>query len=108
MSVLATLLELAGIPVPSGLDGESLAPDLREPQRTRDTTIYSEYALGSPHAKAMIRHGDFKYNYYTNDLPELYNLREDPEEMHNLAILPANKAQMEDLQHRLFTWHKPA
>ena len=36
----------------------------------------------------MIRRGDFKYNYYKNDTPELYDLREDPKEMRNLALEP--------------------
>jgi choline-sulfatase len=103
VGVVATLLELAGVDIPQGLDGSSLAGDLREPGRTRETTIYAEYALGSPHAKGMIRQGDFKYSYYKDDTPELYNLREDPKEMHNLAP-SAKSAEMERL---LFDWHKP-
>ena len=108
VSVAATLLELAGVEVPTGLDGESLVPDLREPQRLRDTTIYSEYALQSPRAKGMIRQGDFKYSYYKSDTPELYNLRDDPKEMKNLALLPAYKTRAEELQQKLFAWHKPS
>ena len=108
VGVVATLLELAGIPVPSGLDGASLVPDLRQPQKTRDSTVFSEYALGSPRAKAMIRSGDFKYCYYANDTPELYNLRDDPKEMNNLAQAPAQQSRIEDLQAQLFKWHKPA
>jgi choline-sulfatase len=104
VGVVATLLELVGVDIPSGLDGASLVRDLREPGQTRDTTIYAEYALGSPHAKGMIRQGDFKYSYYKDDTPELYNLRDDPKEMHNLA--PSPKAA--EMEQQLFAWHKPA
>src|SRR5262249_30790358 len=86
VQVLPTLLELCGLPAVSGLDGASLLPDLREPGRTRDTTVFAEYNLRNPRAKYMIRRGDFKYNYYVNDIAELFNLRQDPKEMRNLAL----------------------
>ena len=35
--------------------------------------------------KYMIRDGDSKYTFWLHDSPELYDLRKDPEEMHNLA-----------------------
>jgi choline-sulfatase len=107
VSVLQTLLELTDVPEPAGLDGESFVHDLREPGHTRDTIVYSEYALGSPRAKGMIRQGDFKYSYYKDDLPELYNLREDPKEMRNLAQIPAFSRNVKVLQTKLFEWHKP-
>ena len=43
--LMPTLLDLCGLAAPSGLDGESLAADLREPERTRDTTVYAESDL---------------------------------------------------------------
>ena len=81
--------------------------DLREPGRTRDTTVFSEYNLRNPRAKYMIRRGDFKYNYYVNDMAELYNLREDPQEMRNLAPEAASAPKVEELKAQLFAWHKP-
>ena len=59
--VMPTILEICGVPLPSGIDGESLVRDLRQPSATRQTTVYSEYALQSPRAKYMIRRGDYKY-----------------------------------------------
>jgi len=49
--VMATIMEICGVPVPSGIDGKSLMRDLRQPTATRQTTVYSEYALHSPQAK---------------------------------------------------------
>ncbi len=106
--LMPTLLELCGLPTPSGLDGESMTADLREPDRARAKTVYSEYALGSPHAKSMIREGDFKYVSYVGDMPELYDLRHDPDEMKNLALLPAHKGKADEMEAKLFAWHKPA
>ena len=108
VQVLPTLLELCGLPVPAGLDAASMAADLREPSRTRDNTVYAEYNLRNPRAKYMIRSGDFKFNWYLSDTPELYNLREDPHEMKNLAALPAHRAKAEELKARIFAWNPGA
>jgi len=102
-----TLLDLCGLPVPSGLDGGSLRADLTEPGRTRATTVFSEYNLRKPVAKYMIRQGDFKFNYYVNDIPELYNLRTDPKEMRNLAALPQYAGKVAELKDALFHWYTP-
>ncbi|MBI3470960.1 MAG: sulfatase-like hydrolase/transferase, partial [Candidatus Solibacter usitatus] len=104
VQLFATLSELCGLGAPAGLDGDSLAADLREPARTRDTTVYAEYALRSPRAKYMIRRGDFKYNHYTSDTPELYNLREDPGETRNLAPLPAYRETVEEMKRQVLAW----
>lgn len=106
-SVVPTLLDLCGVAAPSNLDGESLVQDLREPDRTRDTAAFAEFNLTNPKAKYMIRYGDFKYNYYVNDIAELFNLREDPKEMKNLALLPEHRDKVEEMKARLFAWHKP-
>jgi choline-sulfatase len=107
VQVLPTLLDLCGLPPVSGLDGPSLTPDLREPAKTRDTTVFSEFNLRNPRAKYMIRRGDYKYNYYVNDMAELYNLREDPKEMRNLALEPASASKVAEMKAQLFAWHKP-
>jgi choline-sulfatase len=107
VQVFSTLTELCGVPTPSGLDGTSLAPCLREPSRTLNTQVFAEYNLRTPRAKYMLRRGDFKFNYYVNDIPELFNLREDPKEMRNLAGLPEHKGKVEEMKAQLFAWHQP-
>ncbi len=107
VQALPALLELCGIPVPSGLDGESLVDSLRKPGRRKDTTVFSEYNLTTPNAKYMVRYGDLKYIYYVNDIDQLFNLREDPHEMMNLAGLPRYKKTVEDMRARLFAWYRP-
>jgi choline-sulfatase len=108
VSVVPTLLDLCGVDIPVGLDGESLTPDLHTPQQTRETVVYSEYGLHSKYAKAMLRAGDFKYMTYAHDAPDqMFNLREDPEEMNNLAIQPAFAAKAAEMKTKLDTWHAP-
>ena len=107
VDALPTLLELCELPPPSGLDGASFTPDLRDPAKTRDTTVFAEYNLRNPRAKYMIRRGDFKYNYYVHDMAELYNLREDPREMRNLALEPSSAGKVAEMKAQLFSWHKP-
>ncbi|MBI3696076.1 MAG: sulfatase-like hydrolase/transferase, partial [Acidobacteria bacterium] len=95
VQVFPTLTELCGLSTPPGLDGSSFAANLREPSKTLDSTVFAEFNLNTPRAKYMIRRGDFKYSYYVNDTPELYNLREDPKEMKNLAGLAEYRAKAE-------------
>ena len=107
VQVFPTLTELCGLSTPPTLDGRSFADNLRLPGRTLDTTVFAEYALNTPRAKYMIRRGDFKFNFYVSDTPELYNLRNDPQEMKNLAPLPEYKSKVEEMKAQLFAWHKP-
>ena len=56
----------------------------------------------------MIREGELKYTYWVRDMPELYDLRSDPLELHNLAEHPEYQATIERLRDTLFAWHRPA
>jgi len=106
VDIAATLGELVGARPPQPTDGRSFVADLRAPEQTRDTVVYSEYNLGTPRAKYMIRRGDWKYNEYTGDIAELFNLREDPLELRNLALVPEYKAKAEELKQQLSAWRK--
>jgi choline-sulfatase len=107
VDIAPTLAELTGLRAPNKTDGHSFVGDLRAPAKTRDTTVFSEYNLGNPRAKYMIRHGEWKYNYFIHDMAELFNLREDPEEMRNLAALPEFQTKVEEMKEQLFAWYQP-
>jgi len=89
--ILPSLIELAGgdpTDLACDIDGQSfvsLAAGKAEPERV----TYAEYcAEGSIGPLLMIRQGDYKFNYSDVDPLQLFNLREDPLELRNLAALP--------------------
>jgi choline-sulfatase len=102
-----TLAELCGLQAPNRPDGRSFLADLRNPRETRNTAVFSEYNLGNPRAKYMIREGPWKYNFYTHDIAELFDLEKDPEELRNLAALPEFQKKAEELKSRIFSWYHP-
>jgi len=106
VDLLPTLAELCGVPLP-GLDGTSLVPQLRNPGAQRDQPVFAEYNLRTPRAKYMIRRGDYKYTFQVNDMPELYDLKSDPDEMDNLALAPQSRPRVEALKNELFAWYRP-
>lgn len=107
VGLLATIAELAEVPISSAIDGRSFAAQVRNPPAPRDESVFAEYNLRTPAAKYMIRDGDSKYTFWTHDMPELYNLRTDPLEMNNLALTPENRDTVAHLREKLFAWYKP-
>jgi arylsulfatase A-like enzyme len=97
--------------VKDGLDGVDIAPLLRQSGKIdRDELFwhyphYQHYQLGGTIPYSAIRKGDFKYIEYHDDTPaELYNLKDDLGEQHNLASSMPDKVK--DLRNRLHAWRK--
>jgi choline-sulfatase len=107
VQLLPTFCDLCGVAPPAGIDGDTLMADLRQPDRTRETSIFAEYALRTRQEKYMLRRGDWKYTFRVNDMPELYDLKKDPLEMNNLALLSEYKGKTEELKRELFAFHTP-
>ncbi len=87
--IMPTLLELAGLPVPETVDGVSLAPYLRghEPGYVREY-LHGEHILRGQSLQ-WLTDGEFKYLWGSaKGIEELFDLRNDPDELHNLAPLP--------------------
>lgn len=107
IGLLPTLAELCDVPVSSPIDGQSFAEQLRDPGTLRSRPVFAEFALRTRRAKYMLRNGDYKYTFWTHDMPELYNLATDPKEMNNLAIQPEYQDKVAQLKSQLFAWYKP-
>lgn len=90
VDVMPTLLDLLGVPVPSGVQGQSLTSGKRK------TAVFSEF----PTIK-MARTREWKLVHYTRAKHgELYHLTEDPHELFNLwddAKYAGARAEMEGI-----------
>jgi arylsulfatase A-like enzyme len=96
---LPTLLEMAGLPVPPGLDGVSLAALLtgRGPAPERPLFWhFPHYTNQGSRPSGAMRDGNWMLvDYYDADQAELYDLRADLAEHHDLAKRePARLARM--------------
>ncbi len=84
-----TLVELCGIkPPPGGLDGQSLVPLLRDPQRATGRAVVSTF-FGEHFS---VRDERWRYIRYGDGTEELYDHQSDPNEWHNQASNPEHAA----------------
>ena len=65
--------------------GRSIAEIACEPDMPDRLALSEYHAVGSENAAYMLASADFKYHYYVGLEPELFDLRQDPEEALNLA-----------------------
>lgn len=84
LDMYPTLVELAGLPARTDLEGLSLAPQLRDAQAPRERPALTSHNQGN-HA---VRSEDWRYIVYADGSEELYDLRTDPREWNNLASKP--------------------
>jgi arylsulfatase A-like enzyme len=101
-----TMLDLAGLPAPAGMQGRSLMPLVRD-QRPSDwrTDFFYEHHFGPailPPSEG-VRTERWAYIRWINQKPlieELFDLQSDPLEGHNLAADPAHAATLAHLRDR--------
>jgi arylsulfatase A-like enzyme len=105
-----TLLAMAGLEPSTTMQGESLVPLLKgeRPKRWRDAIYYHYQESGSSRTQHRvakhygIRTERHKLIYvYEHNQFELYNLKEDPGEMRNLASNAAHAVTLKQLKGRL-------
>ncbi len=93
-----TLLELAGLPEDNRADGDSLVPQLKNPDRERPTPALMTYGKGN-HA---VRTERWRYICYADGTEELYDHEVDPDEWTNVALKPENLTVLEEHRRWLF------
>ena len=87
IDVFPTLVELCGLPENSHLEGLSLEPQLNDSATPRDRPAITSSYSGN-HA---VRTRDWRLIVYEDGAEELYDHRNDPDELRNLASDPAHK-----------------
>jgi uncharacterized sulfatase len=104
MDIMPTLLESVGLSVPGDLDGTSLLDAvLDRTQRRRRQELYLEFhGLRFLYSqRALVTDDGWKYIFTPGDRDEIYNLKDDPAEMHNLRFDPAVASKAAELQERI-------
>ncbi len=83
----ATFWEIAGCEAPEGMVGRSLLPILRDdmPEDWRDEMHLQFNGVEVYYTQRTVFTKDWKYVYNAFDYDEMYDLRSDPHEMHNLV-----------------------
>ena len=103
-----TFLELAGVEVPSDIHGRSMLPLLRgeHPKDWRKALYYHFYEYPAEHMVKRhygVRTDRYKLIHFYNDIDvwELYDLQNDPQELHNLYGQKEYEAVVADLKQQL-------
>ena len=103
-----TFLELAGAEIPDDIQGVSLVPLLKgeHPDTWRDALYYHFYEYPAEHMVKRhygIRTDRYKLIHFYNDIDEweLFDLRSDPQELHNLYGQKGYETVTKDLKSRL-------
>jgi arylsulfatase A-like enzyme len=102
--VFPTLLDLAGLSVPTGLCGASLSPFVhgRAPATWRDAHLAMCNGTELWARQRILRTARWTYAWNGFDEDELYDRTSDPGELRNLAADPAHQAVLRQLSAR--TW----
>ncbi|QDS94337.1 Arylsulfatase [Roseimaritima multifibrata] len=101
----ATFLDWAGVPVPAKYQGQSLQPIVagKKPADWRTETFHEHFAVRNRiPAFEGLRNDRFKYvRYFDNDQYEfLHDLKNDPDELQNLAHDPAHAETLAAMRKR--------
>ncbi len=115
-----TLVELAGLSLPSGLEGTSMVPLLDDPQRSWKQAVFTQFPRPAYYKKKFnamgysVRTEEFHYIEWI-DLKkkqpiaiELYDHRSDPYELTNLANKKQQQSNVKKLSQHLKNGWKAA
>jgi arylsulfatase A-like enzyme len=92
--IYPSAVELAGGKTPASLDGKSLAPVMQGKQKTVRDTIFLAYR----DVQRAVRKDDWKLIRYPKvNYTQLFNLRDDPDELKNLAMDPAQTKKVREM-----------
>ena len=97
IDIYPTLLDLAGLPAKSDLEGRSLKSALESPDARSDRAILCVFAPEN----YSLRSTDYHYIQYGDGSEELYDMKADPHEFANLAAGEKYEALLTRFRSRL-------
>jgi len=105
IDVPATILDLAGVKIPAAYQGKSLVPIVsgKEKSMNRDTVLIEHlWEFENIPPSEGVRTAGWKYMRYINDksFEELYNLKNDPKEIDNLATKPEYQKVVQEFRRK--------
>ena len=99
--VFPTLAGLCNLPAPEGVDGKSLVPVIQGETDHVRTSLFTAYR----HTVRAVRTDEWKLiRYPERDYSQLFNLKDDPLELNNLAGDPAYQSKQEELKQMILDW----
>ena len=101
LDMYRTVLDIAGLAAEHEAHGASWLP-LARGERDDAREVFCEYhGVGFRGAYYVLMRGDWKYTWYEYYPPTLYNLKDDPREMHDLAGDADQADRLKDFDRRL-------
>jgi arylsulfatase A-like enzyme len=101
LDIYRTLAELCGLPLPAGVEGESLVPLLNEPEATWNRPAYSVWSEdGATLHGVAVRTEQWRYAEFGPagvNGAMLFDRQKDPDEVTNLAHDPAQASVIAEL-----------
>ncbi len=99
IDIAPTILDYMGIPIPVLLEGKSLCPQIADTSVTTNDYAHIEFTryeidhdgFGGLQMMRAIVSEDYKLVIHLLDTDELYDMKNDPDEIHNLILDPAYK-----------------
>ncbi|WP_435274141.1 sulfatase-like hydrolase/transferase [Psychrobium sp. nBUS_13] len=102
-SVYPTAAELAGLAIPASVDAPSIVPLLNGEQDAMYDTIFGAYR----HFQRMVRSQGYKLIYYPMiKRTQLFNMKADPLEMHDVSSKPEHRERIAIMMKELVRWQQ--
>jgi arylsulfatase A-like enzyme len=108
VDIVQTLMDLAGVEPTALMDGISLVKSIRDGDTYERNAVYLDVMNNG----YMIRSGYWKYvlnasvwnGEFEHKMDELYNLQDDPSEVHNLAQDEAHRLRIASMREQIYQW----